>query len=217
MKILIVDDHPLIVDAYKLAFQEVGLSMGIDFNIEVADTCDKAVLCIDNAVQLDVVFLDIRLPASSDGAFLSGEDVGIYLRKKKPETKIILSTTLNDNHRIHSLLKSLNPDCFLVKNDIKPKDLIASIEQTIEAPPYYSRTVLQHLRKEVSHDLLLDEIDRKLLYELSKGAKMKDLPFVLPLSIAGIERRKRQLKQIFNAESNSDLELLEQARLKGFI
>lgn len=217
MKVLIVDDHPLIVDAYTSALTEVQHTENIQFITKVANSCDEALELLNTAAPFDLVFLDIRLPASSDGKFLSGEDIGIYIKKHFQETKIVLSTTLNDNHRIHSLLKSLNPDCFLVKNDITPKDLIASISNTINHPPYYSKTVLKYLRQEMSNDLLLDEIDRRMLYELSKGAKMKDLPEVLPLSIAGIERRKRQLKQIFNVDSNSDLELLEQARKKGFI
>ena len=77
--------------------------------------------------------------------------------------------------------------------------------------------MIKLLRKQISSDYLLDKIDRQLLHELSIGTKMKDLPDVLPMSIAGIERRKRQLKEMFNVEDCEDRELILKAKEMGFI
>ena len=60
-------------------------------------------------------------------------------------------------------------------------------------------------------------IDRKILYELSQGTKMNELPNVLPLSIAALERRKRILKDVFNVSGKGDRDLLKLAQNKGFI
>lgn len=98
----------------------------------------------------------------------------------------------------------------MIKNDITPKELMIAIKTVITDPPYCSKTVTKLLRKEVSNDLLVDAIDRKLLYELSIGTMMKDLPEILSLSLPAIEMRKRRLKQIFDAESPYDKE-------KGFL
>jgi hypothetical protein len=46
---------------------------------------------------------------------------------------------------------------------------------------------------------------------------MKELPNILPLSIAGIEKRKRQLKKIFDVSSLEDKQLIIVAKEKGFI
>ena len=73
------------------------------------------------------------------------------------------------------------------------------------------------LRKQVSSDMLLDLTDRKILYELSIGTKMKDMSDIVCLSIPGIQKRKRHLKQIFGIESPDDKELVLIAREKGFI
>jgi len=221
-KVLIIDDHPLISEAYKSAFNYVSKEdKTISFKIEVTHNCDEAFDMIKkfsvNNKKLDIVFLDIRLPPSKDEKILSGEDLGLKLNKLLPNTKIIISTTFNDNYRIHSIFKSINPDGFLIKNDITPKELVIAIKTVIVDPPYYSKSVVKLLRKEVSNDFLLDKIDRTLLYELSIGTKMKDLPKILPLSIAGVEKRKRHLKQIFNVETVDDKELLIKARTKGFI
>ena len=220
--VLIIDDHPLITTAYKSAFNYVGKQNDtISFKIDVAHNCDTAYEIINYFIQtdknIDIVFLDISLPPSIDGKILSGEDLGLKINKLMPDTKIIVSTTFNDNFRIHNLFKNLNPDGFLVKNDINPKELVATIKTVITDPPYYSKTVIKLLRKEVSNVFVLDEIDRKLLYELSIGTMMKDLPGILLLSLPALEKRKRHLKQIFDAVSPYDKELLQKVKEKGFI
>ena len=63
----------------------------------------------------------------------------------------------------------------------------------------------------------MDKIDRQILYELSIGTKTKDLPNIVPLSIAGIEKRKRILKRVFDVEYQGDKALITKAREKGFI
>ena len=67
------------------------------------------------------------------------------------------------------------------------------------------------------NNFFIDAIDRRILYELSTGTRMKELPNILPLSIAGIEKRKRQLKKIFDVSSLEDKQLIIVAKEKGFI
>ena len=220
--LLIIDDHPLIIEAYKTAFTYYSKENETTFfSIKTSQDCDSAIELItqfsEQNKSMDIVFLDIRLPPSKDGKFLSGEDLGIKIRAVFPKAKIIIATTFNNNYRIHNIFRNLNPDGFLIKNDITTKELLNAIDVILNDPPYYSKTVIKLLRKQVSNDLLLDKIDRKILYELSIGTRMKDLPNVLPLSIAGIEKRKRHLKQVFATEGLDDKELLLAARKQGFI
>lgn len=220
--VLIIDDHPLIVEAYKSAIQFYSKqNENVEFSIDIAENCDTALALIKEFSTkkngLDVVFLDISLPPSTDGTILSGEDLGIKINEVLPNTKIIVSTTLNDNYRTQSILKSVNPDGFLIKNDITPQELVEAIGAVITDPPYYSKTLLKLLRKNIENDSLLDATDRKILHELSLGTKMKDLPNILPLSLAGIEKRKRQIKEAFGIKNMDDKELLLTAKEKGFI
>ena len=220
--VLLIDDHPLITNAYKSAFNYVGKHNDtMSFKIDVAHDCDTADRKIEYFSMkdkgLDIVFLDICLPPSKDGNILSGEDLGLKIKKLMPDTKIIVSTSFNDNYRLHSIIKNLDPDGFLTKNDINPKSLVSAINNVIMDPPYYSKTVTKLLRKEISNDFILDAIDRKLLYELSIGTMMKDLSEILLLSLPAIEKRKSRIKQIFDAVSPHDKELLQKAKGKGFI
>lgn len=235
-RVLIIDDHPLIAEAYKSALKRINSNeKEYEFIIEEAYDIDSALIKIEKSIQeikensqnknntdriykeIDLIFLDIKLPVSSDGNILSGEELGIKIRECLPNVKIIISTTYNDNYRLHSIMKSVKPEGLMVKNDLQPEDLVFAIKSVINNPPYYSKTVLKLIQKQFSNDLILDQIDRKILYELSVGTKTKDLSNFMPLSYAGIEKRKRHLKEIFKIENADDRELLEVAREKGFI
>lgn len=220
--VLIIDDHPLISEAYKSAFLFVQKKEdNISFKIDVCHDCDSANEFILNTAnehqELDIIFLDISLPPSQDGKILSGEDLGLKINELLPETKIIVSTTFNDNYRIHSIFKNINPDGFLIKNDITPKELVLAINEVILDPPYYSKTVMKLLRNQVSSEFLLDDIDRKILYEMSIGTLLKDMSNIVHLSTRGIQKRKRHLEQVFGIEGPDDRMLIIIAKEKGFI
>ena len=220
-KVLIIDDHPLICDAYRSALQQVMREhKNINLKIESAENCDSAREKITNTWTedgWDLVFLDIRLPASKDRRVLSGEDLGELIRENHPLAKIIIATTFNDNYRIQNIFNSLNPEGFLIKNDLDPKELVNAIVKIMQGGVHYSQTVSNLMRKKMHTNINIDKIDRQILYELSLGTKMKDLPNIVPLSIAGIEKRKRILKQVFDVEDQGDKALILRAKELGFI
>ena len=220
LKVLIIDDHPQIAQSFRFALAKVTENSGVyNFTITEATTIDMALGYLSNASDsfYDLIFLDIKLPQSENGKFLSGEDLGIEIRKIMPKAKIIVSTTYNDNFRINNIMKSVDREGFLIKNDLTPKALTHAIEEVLEDAPAYSKTVKILLRKFATNDVSLDKVDRQILYQLSIGTKMLDLPNVIPMSIGGIERRKRQLKEVFDITKLDDKALVEAARAKGFI
>ncbi|WMI68162.1 response regulator [Mangrovimonas sp. YM274] len=221
LNILIVDDHPLIANAYKMAFEKVEKrSSNYTFNIDYAKDIDTAYQKISDSlksIKFDLVLLDINLPSSLDRKLISGEDLGIEIKDLDPTTKIIVSTMYNNNFRIQNIIKSINPEGFLIKSDVDPKTLVVAIETVLSGSPYYDKTVLKLFRSQISSDVFVDSLDRQILYELSKGTKMVELPKLIPLSTSAIEYRKRRLKEVFNVEDRDDRVLIKEARDKGFI
>lgn len=219
--VLIVDDHPLIIEAYKSALSVVASKLkNYSFFINTAFDCETAFEKITNAVNsetLDLIFLDISLPPSKKLNILSGEDLGIKINELLPNSKIIISTTYNDNYRLYGIFKNVNPDGFLIKSDITSNRLVKAIEKVIKRPPYYSESVLQLIRQQASVGYVLDSVDRQMLYELSIGTKMKDLPMIIPLSIGALEKRKRKIKEVFEITGKEDRDLMIIAKEKGFI
>jgi two-component system response regulator NreC len=219
IKVLIVDDHPMIIEGYKNALLGIN-SDEMTLQIDTADSCDDAYSKIKNAATgtpYDVVFLDIKLPPSADGKIISGEDLGIKVKELLPDAKVVILTMFNNNFRIHNILKNINPDGFLVKSDVTSDELMRAFQVVLTDPPYYSHTVTKLLRTRIINEVVLDDIDRNILFHLSKGIKTKNLTEYIPLSLAAIEKRKRHLKEVFDVERKGDESLLEQARNTGFL
>jgi len=219
-KILIVDDHPMIVEAYKSILTSSEIDSKYTFTIDSAEDCDEGIKKIEtssNNQPYDVLFLDVKLPPSSNGEIISGEGLAVYAKKVSPTSRIVILTMFNESYRIHNILKMVNPDGLLIKNDLTSKEFLIAFEAIVNNPPYYSTTVSKYFRKLNQEEFLLDEINRKILFYLSKGVKTKNLINHISLSLSAIEKRKTQIKSLFSLEKANDRELIEEAKKRGFI
>ena len=220
IKILMIDDHPMIIEGYQntLLFTKKEHQ---ELKIDIANNCDEAIKfmekSIDNELPYDVLFFDISLPPSSDGKFNSGEDLAVHAREILPKSKIVILTMFNESYRIHNIIKTINPEGFLIKSDLTSSELSSAFQAVLNNPPFYSGTVNSYLRKTITSDIVIDEKNRKILYLLSQGIKTKNLASHLDMSQSAIEKRKKQLKELFDVTDGEDETLLEKARGNGFI
>lgn len=219
--ILIIDDHQIIIDTYKRAINLVSdYFENIELIIYEASNCDEAMSILnsmDNSIQLDLVILDINLPASSEYDILNGECLGKIILEKFDGCRLLVCTAYNNNLRLVNILNNLNPDGFLIKADINFSDLVFAIRKIFDNESYYSKTIISLMRNKLNTEIILDKLDIDILSETSNGATMKELIEIIPLSRAGIEKRKRRIKVLFKINSNSDRDLVLIARKKGFI
>ncbi|MFL0353832.1 response regulator transcription factor [Xanthomarina sp. GH4-25] len=220
IRILMTDDHPMIIEGYQntlIATKKESQNL----LISIANSCDESIRFMDQAVAqenpYDILFMDISLPPSSDGKYTSGEDLAMYARSIMPKAKIVILTMFNETYRVHNIVKTINPEGFLIKSDLTSKELASAFQAVINNPPFYSGTVNSIIRKTISNDIIVDEVNRKILHLLSQGVKTKSLTDHIDLSMSAIEKRKKHLKEIFMIEDGSDETLLEKARKKGFV
>ncbi|KXO01251.1 hypothetical protein LS48_01955 [Aequorivita aquimaris] len=221
INVLMIDDHKMTLVGYSSAIEVLNEQALIyAFKIYHATTFEEALYNLDetfNYRPLHLVFLDIQLPKYSNKKFQTGEDLGIEIRRRFPNTKIIVITTFDNNLLIQNLLESINPEGLMIKSDVTPSNFPQAVLDVLEDPPYYSKAVTKFLRKQQLTKLHLDRWDRLMLYYISIGTFTKDLPTYIPLSMAGIEKRKKRLKEIFEVEDGNDVDLIMRAREKGFI
>ncbi|AXT21153.1 response regulator [Flavobacteriaceae bacterium AU392] len=219
LKILMVDDHPMIIEGYKNTLQATKAA-DQELQIDIATNCDLANEMIKSSggsIPYDMIFFDISLPPSKDGLITSGIDLAKIARQYLPKAKIIILTMFNESYRVHNIIKEINPEGFLIKSDLTSRELADAFQQIQTKPPYYSVTVINFLRASVTTNIQLDDISRKILYLLSQGIKTKSLTNHVGLSMSGIEKRKKQLKLLFSIEDGKDETLLKEAKEKGFI
>ena len=220
IKILMIDDHPMIIEGYQNTLQFTKKETQELF-IDIANNCDEAISYINRSIKneypYDMLFIDISLPPSSDGSMSSGEDLAEYVRKTLPHAKIVILTMFNESFRIHNIIKNINPDGFLIKSDLTSSELASAFQVVLNNPPFYSGTVNSHIRKTIASDIVIDEKNRKILHLLSQGVKTKNLAAHLDISLSAVEKRKKHLKELFLVEDGQDETLLNEARKKGFV
>lgn len=219
LKVLMIDDHPMIIEGYKNTLLGEN-QKEYQIKIDIASNCDDAFEKIQkaaNGTPYDMLFVDIKLPPSSDGTITSGEDLAKHAKELLPKAKIIILTMHREDHRIHNILKNINPSGFLIKSDLTSSELLLAFNNIVSGTPYYSATVNNHFRKMMTNNFSLDEKNLKILYHLSRGVKTKNLPNYVSLSLSAIEKRKNQIKEMFSIAKADDQKLLEEARKRGFI
>lgn len=219
LRILAIDDHEMTMLGYKFILERIVFE-GHSIIVDTANTYEMGRKLIEDSVnsfKYDILFLDVQLFPPNEDQPHTGEDLGVLARRLVPETKIAFMSSFSDNYRINSILKSVDPDGYLVKTDIDPKTLEDAVKTITLNPPYYSSKALSAIRKKMTNDISLDEKDKKILYHLSIGTKNKDLENYIRLSPSSIENRKRHLKSLFGTENENDLALILAAKNRGFI
>src|SRR5258706_7249877 len=119
MRVLIADDHKLVVEGVKRALEEAP-----DF--EVVGECNSGsqVLPLVGRTNPDIVLLDLRMPGADGLACLS------RIRKQYPEVKVVVLSVSTDENVIQTVLKR-GASAFIVKS-INPIDLPSALRQAVE-------------------------------------------------------------------------------------
>lgn len=220
IKVLMVDDHPLIVEGYRnilLELDDHENKVVLQTANDLQKAYDKINISLNTGNLFDLIFLDVNLPEYAEQKIYSGEDLALYIRKVSSSSKIIFLTMLNENFRLYNLMKNVGPEGLLVKSDVGSKDLKTAFKDVLSNKVSYSDTVLKLMRKQLTNDFALDQFDRQILFQLSLGVQTKKLPEVIPLSLAAIEKRKRNLKDLFELDKEGDLILIMKAKQFGFL
>jgi len=119
MKVLIADDHRLMVEGVKKALNEAG-----DFEVVGEAENGAQVMPLVSRLRPDLVLLDLRMP-QMDGLQCLAE-----IRARYPETKVVILSVSTDPDVIQAVLKR-GAAAYIVKS-VNPADLPSALRQAAE-------------------------------------------------------------------------------------
>src|SRR6201981_3798855 len=119
MRVVIADDHKLIVDGIKRALEESN-----DFEVVGEASSGSQLLPLINRTKPDLVLLDLRMPGADGLTSLS------RIRKQHPNVKVVILSVSTDENVIQSVLKR-GASAYIVKT-INPIDLPSALRQAME-------------------------------------------------------------------------------------
>ena len=216
--ILIVDDHPFIIQGYKNAITRYN-PKEFEFFIEQANDCKSAYDIITNPemAAFDIAFLDISMPSYEEKGLHSGEDLAKLLMEFMPNCKIILLTMYTELLKIKNIIDTINPSGLVIKNDLTFDELLFGFDKVLKNEIYYSQSIQKMIDWAQSETIEIDLFDKQILFHISKGTKTKDITQYIPISLEAIEKRKLNLKKLLNIKDESDIELVREAKNKGLL
>lgn len=216
--ILIVDDHPFIIEGYKNGITRYKPTE-FEYSISQAIDCKSAyeIITDPKIKKFDIAFLDISMPTYEEKGLHSGEDLARLLKEFMPNCQIILLTMYTEELKIKHIIETINPSGLVIKNDLTFDELLFGFDKVINNETYYSQSIQKMIDLAQQDTIEIDLFDKQILFHISKGTKTIDIPQYVPISLEAIEKRKLNLKIVLNIQGESDIELVREARDKGLL
>ncbi|WP_300570940.1 response regulator [Flavobacterium sp.] len=217
LKILMIDDHPSMIEGYKIILSYNNL--GFEIETTSAFNCESAYEIITNKKRniYDLVFLDYSLPPYEKMNITSGEDIAMLIKTHWPNCKIVMLTSHTEALILYNILRNVEPAGLLVKSDFSADELLVAFDAVMNGQTYHSITVKECTKELLSKKIYLDNFNRQIITLLSQGIKTKSLPNYMNLSMSSIEKRKVQIKDYFSIEKGTDEDIIREAKRLGLI
>ena len=139
--ILLVDDHPFILDTYVKMLKNI-ISFKFEKILE-ATNVEKAISVMNEAEKIDVAFFDISMPKNNHSNLEDGIHLAIYFKTKHPNAKIVFITMHSEFHILLKAIHLVNPEVFISKNDVDTFTFNSIIEALKNDKLFYSEEMLQ--------------------------------------------------------------------------
>ena len=196
-KILLIDDHQVILESLKLLFRSIE-------NIEVVGTLNDSRLVNafleNNAV--DLVISDFHIP------YLSGVDLTLQIRKNHSHIKVMLLTMAEDAPHIREAIKA-GVSGYLLKKTNK-EELTLAIGQIMAGKKFFSQDVIDELTANADDDgnnanpatiQHLTEREIEILKLIALEYSSNEIAEKLFITISTVETHRRNLFQKLNVKS----------------
>lgn len=132
VRVLIADDHKVVRDGLRAALKNVA---NVSVLNEVADGATLQNALEVNAQALNVILLDLKMPAFPDPVSFVSQTKARY-----PHIRIVVMTGHNDDSLINRMIQ-VGVDGYLLKTSTD--DLEDVIQKVMRGEPYYSREAAQ--------------------------------------------------------------------------
>jgi DNA-binding NarL/FixJ family response regulator len=195
-RILLADDHTLIVEAFKKLLES-------EFEIVGTASDGRKLLQVAPALRPDVVLLDLGMP------MLNGFDAGRQLKKQLPNVKLIVLTVNEDYDLAVEALREWASG-YLLKNSAS-SELVKAIWDVLRGKQYVTPQIAKRRLEEFVRDPRpnrtrhLTARQREVLQLLGEGRSMKEAAFELQVATRTIAFHKYRIMEEHGLKTNSDL------------
>lgn len=192
MKILLVDDHPIVLEGIKTLLSKAIGGVSI---VAAADAA-KAKAYIQ-AGGVDMLITDLDLNDDSGMALID------FLADKQPQTKVIVYTMHEEPWTVQAIADCPH-DAVVMKSD-SAAELMAAVNAVAQGKGYYSRSFCAALGKLHKSSDTLSTRERQVLDTIVGGLSTDEAARRLAVSASTIEFHRRRIMRKLNAANAAEV------------
>lgn len=191
VKILLVDDHRIVLDGLKSLFDD-----DLEFEIIGAvSTPVEALQKMENALP-DILLTDYTLPG------MTGLELCAKTKEKYPAVKRVILSMHDEGHLVKQVMKE-GVDGYLLKS-IQQSELKTALHQIMRGMPYVSPEITRQLMNGIANEgkqELLTEREQEILRLIVKEFSNKQIADKLFISERTVETHRKNIFRKTNVSS----------------
>ncbi|MBS97653.1 MAG: DNA-binding response regulator [Oceanospirillaceae bacterium] len=199
IKVLLVDDHPLVLDGIRARLEDEG---GIDV---VGDACNgQDALEKAQSLSPDVVLMDVSMPV------MNGFDATRKLRECCPQVRVLILSMHDNREYILQLIQS-GAAGYILK-DVSSEEMVKAIETVNQGGTYFSSGASQTLFARFDEPAasaqdsgVLTRRELTVLKLLAEGRNNKEIARELDISVRTVETHRQNIKSKLNIQTAAGL------------
>jgi DNA-binding NarL/FixJ family response regulator len=182
IKLLLVDDHPLVRDGLKARLDATG-------HLHVVGEAGSGEEALELAEQLhpDLVLVDVSMKG------MNGIEFTLRLRERLPEMKVMVLSMYDKAEYVVSAVRA-GASGYVLK-DTPVVDIIAAIETIAAGGNHFDPTVMEALTRPVESPQAITGREREILLLLAQGLSNKRIAQKLDISVRTVETHRLSLRR----------------------
>lgn len=202
IKILIVDDHPVVAEGLRKLIQDSKIA-------EVIGVAGSGKACIDflKWEKPDIIFLDINLPDAS------GLDLCKSIKEKNPSQKILALTTFNERSVVLKMMEN-GADGYILKNS-ESDEILEAVKEINAGNKFLAVEVEEILKKKNEEEMILTRREKEVLNLIAEGLTNQEIAEKLFISPLTVDSHRKNLITKLGARNTASL--IKLAVEKGLI
>lgn len=182
-KILIVDDHAIVLDGLKSLLSKIE-------NIEISAIANNGEEGLEQMkkTKADMIITDINMPGMDGLEFIK------TIRRDFPPTKIIVLSLHDEPHYIRNIMKN-RIQGYILKNDAS-SELVEAVERVLDGKTFFSSKINQVLMEQINEpgaDKLLTDRELQIIKLIAQECSNKQIAEQLFISERTVETHRKNI------------------------
>lgn len=191
-KIIIVDDHPLVIEGFKALLKQ-------NENVMVVGSAENAfeAMALLKSNEVNIAFLDINLPD------ISGIELCKKIKTEFPAIQCLALSTFNDRAYVSKMIEN-GASGYLLKNSSK-EEIFLAIEEVAKGNMFFNVDFQKQNTSKYDQAPIITRREKEVLKEIADGLTNQQIADRLFISITTVSTHRQNLMLKLDANNTASL------------